>query len=123
MKKSTSVAAPLLASVALAFLAGCREREMQRCVDQKNAVVDDSLCNATPQAQQPNQQQPNPVGGFYPYPYRWYYGGWGGYSRGTVVGGGGFSPVAGHAYASSTTRGGFGSSFSGGEGGHGGAGE
>jgi hypothetical protein len=111
VKKSTSVAAPLLASVALAFLAGCREREMKRCVDQKNTVVDDSFCATQQQTQQ--TQQPNPVGGFYPYPFRWYYGGWGGYSSGSVVGGGGFSPVAGHAYASPTTRGGFGSSFSG----------
>jgi hypothetical protein len=118
VKKSTSVAAPLLASVALAFLAGCRQREMQRCVDEHNTVVDDSLCNATQQA-----HQPNPAGGFFPYPYRWYYGGWGGYSRGSAVGGGGFAPAAGHSYASPTTRGGFGGSFSGGDGGHSGAGE
>jgi hypothetical protein len=105
--------------VALAFLAGCREREMKRCVDERNIVVDDSLCNAT----SPQAQQPNPSGGFYPYPYRWYYGGWGGYALGSGVGGGGFAPVAGHSYASPTSRGGFGSSFGGGEGGHGGAGE
>jgi hypothetical protein len=94
---------------------------MQRCVDEHNVVVDDSLCNA----QQPNtQQQHNGGVGFFPMPYRWYYGGWGGYSRGTVIGGGSYAPAAGHSYSSSTERGGFGSTHSsGGEGGHGGAGE
>ena len=111
VKKSTSVAAPLLASVALAFLAGCRSKEMKRCVDEHNTVVDDSLCAA-----QKQQQQPNPGGGFYPYPFRWYYGGWGGYSRGSSVGGGGFVAAPGHSYASPTSRGGFGSTFSGGAG-------
>ncbi len=88
---------------------------MQRCVDEHNVVVDDSLCKA--------QQQRNPNGGFYPSPFRWYYGGWGGFGRGITVGGGGFAPITGHAYSSSTTRGGFGSTHASGEGGHGGAGE
>jgi hypothetical protein len=119
VKRSSSVAAPLLASAALALLSGCKQPEMKRCVDEHNTVVDDSLCNAQQQA-----KQPNPTGGFYFSPYRWYYGGWGGYGRGTTVGGGGYVPAIGHSYSSSTTRGGFGSSFSGeGEGGHGGAGE
>jgi hypothetical protein len=118
MKRSTQVAAPLLASAALAFLAGCRSHEMKRCVDDHNVVVDDSHCSA----QQPNQQQNGGVG-FYPVPYRWYYGGWGGYYPGTAVGGGGFAPAAGHSYSSSTERGGFGSTHSSGDGGHGGAGE
>jgi hypothetical protein len=109
VKKSSSVAAPLLASAALAFLAGCRQHEMQRCVDEHNVVVDDSLCNA--------QSQRNPNGGFYPNPFRWYYGGWGGFGRGSTAGGGGFTPIMGHSYSSSTTRGGFGSTFHGGEGG------
>jgi hypothetical protein len=57
------------------------------------------------------QQQPmrGPTGGFY-YPYRYYYGGAGGYAIGTPVSGGDFAPVSGHSYATSTTRGGFGSS-------------
>ena len=76
---------------------------MQRCVDEHNVVVDESLCKA--------QQQPNPAGGFYPMPFHWYYGGWGGYGLGSVVGGGGFVPLSGHSYASPTSRGGFGSSF------------
>jgi hypothetical protein len=121
VKKSSSVAAPLLASAALAFLAGCRSHEMKRCVDDHNVVVDEKLCDAQ---QQPNQQQQHPGGvGFYPVPYRWYFGGWGGYSPGTAVGGGGFAPAAGHSYSSGTERGGFGSTHSSGEGGHGGAGE
>jgi hypothetical protein len=100
VKKSSSVAAPLLASAALAFLAGCRNQEMKRCVDEHNVVVDDSLCNA--------QQQPNPNGSY--YPFRWYYGGSGGYGPGSTAGGGGYVPVAGHSYSPSTSRGGFGSS-------------
>jgi hypothetical protein len=116
MKRSTKVAAPLLASAALAILAGCRKPEMQRCVDEHNKVVDDSLC-----ANQPNQQQQHPMGGggFIPLIplYHYYYGGWGGYGLGSVVGGGSYAPSVGRSYTTRsgvTTRGGFGSSFSGG---------
>ena len=106
MKRSTKVAAPLLASAALAILAGCRKPEMQRCVDEQNRVVDDSLCANQPQAQ---QQRPDGHGGFIPFfLYRYYYGGWGGYGLGSQVGGGSYSPTPGRSY---TTRGGFGSSF------------
>lgn len=77
---------------------------MQRCVDEHNVVVDDSLCHV--------QQQPNSGGGYY-VPYRYYYGGYGGFAPGTIVGGGGYAPIGGHSYASPTARGGFGSSFSG----------
>jgi hypothetical protein len=125
MKRSTQVTAPLLAATALSLLTGCH-REMQRCVDEHNNVVDDSFC----QNQSAQQQRPDGHGGFIPfYPYRFYYGGWGGYGLGTQVGGGSYTPVPGASY---TTRGGFGSSFaeggshsSGGEGGghSGGAGE
>jgi hypothetical protein len=110
MKRSSHVAAPLLASAALAMLTACRQPEMQRCVDEHNVVVDSSLCGLPP--------RPNPMGGFYPSPFRYYYGGWGGYGLGSTVGGGGYAPMAGHSYSSSTTRGGFGSTHaSGGEGG------
>jgi hypothetical protein len=116
MKRSTKVAAPLLASAALAILAGCRKPEMQRCVDEQNRVVDDSLCANQPQAQ---QQRPDGHGGFMPFIpiYHYYYGGWGGYGLGSVVGGGGFTPDPARSYTTRsgvTTRGGFGSSFSGG---------
>jgi hypothetical protein len=79
---------------------------MQRCVDEHNNVVDDSLCNN--QSSQP-QQRPDGNGGFIPlFPYHYYYGGWGGYAIGSQVGGGSYSPTPGASY---TTRGGFGSSF------------
>jgi hypothetical protein len=107
MKRSTHVAAPLLAAAALAITVGCRKPEMQRCVDEHNNVVDDSLCKNQPNA----QQRPDGHGGFLPLflPYRYYYGGWGGFGLGSQAGGGSFAPTAGRSY---TTRGGFGSSFS-----------
>ncbi len=125
MRRSSQVIAPLLASVAASLLAGCHSGpEMQRCVDQQNHVVDPKFCAALPQ--NANQQQ-GP--GYVPMimPYRYYYGGYGGYGIGSLVGGGGYTPAAGHSYSFSggTSRGGFGSSFSsgGGEGGgHGGGG-
>lgn len=108
MKRSLHVSAPLLAAAALSITTGCRKPEMQRCVDEQNRVVADSFC------QNPNAQQPirNSTGGFY-YPYRYYYGGMGGYGLGTPVTGGAYAPLAGHSYSSSTTRGGFGSTHSG----------
>jgi len=112
MKRSTQVAAPLLASAALALLAACRKPEMQRCVDEHNVVVADSLCGNQPGQQNNNSYHP---GGGY-FPYRWYYGGFGGYGLGSVVGGGGYAPLGGHSYSSSTTRGGFGSSHASGGG-------
>ena len=127
MKRSTKVAAPLLASAALAILAGCRKPEMQRCVDEQNHVVDDSLCANQPAAQQQQQQQQQHTmggGGFIPLIpiYHYYYGGWGGYGLGSIVGGGSYVPAAGRSYATRsgvTTRGGFGSSYSGGSHGEG----
>jgi hypothetical protein len=118
MRRSTQVAAPLLAAAALSMLAGCQKPEMQRCVDENNKVVDDSLCANLPPGQQGIQQQRSDGhGGFLPVfiPYRYYFGGWGGYGLGTSVGGGGYAPVAGRSYANRsgvTIRGGFGRSFS-----------
>ena len=109
------------------MMGGCRKPEMQRCVDQDNVVVDDSLCANQPQT---NQQYQNLNGnGYVPYVpmYHYYYGGWGGYGWGTSAGGGSTVPAEGHSYITSsgrttTVRGGFGSSMS--SGGHGsGAGE
>src|SRR5271170_3674158 len=128
MKRSTHVAAPLLAAAALAITTGCRRPEMQRCVDEHNNVVDDSFCKDQPNAQ---HQRPDGHGGFIfvPLPYRHYYGGWGGYGFGTPAGGGSYTPAPG---ASDVARGGFGSAFaeggshssgsSGEGGGHGGSG-
>jgi len=123
MKRSTQVAAPLLAATALSLLTGCN-RQMQRCVDENNNVVDDHFCKDQPN--QP-QQRPDGHGGFIfvPLPYRFYYGGYGNYDLGTRATGGSFTPSSGVSY---TTRGGFGSSFashssgSGEGGGHGGSG-
>jgi hypothetical protein len=94
MKRSGKVAAPLLASAALAMTMGCRKPEMQRCIDQQNAIVDDDLCQSDAAATTP---------------YRYYYGGNGDYEIGSLVAGGSFTPSPGHSY--STKRGGFGSSF------------
>ena len=114
MKRSTNVTAPLLASAALSLLAGCRHHDMKRCVDDHNVVVDNSLCDA-----QQNQQQQQPTPGGY-FPYHYYYGGYGGFGRGSVASGGSTTPRAGASY--STSRGGFGGSFSS-SGGDAGAGE
>jgi hypothetical protein len=112
MKRSTQVAAPLLAAAALAMTVGCRRPEMQRCVDENNTIVDDNLCKNQPN--QP-QQRSDGHGGFIPIilPYRYYYGGWGGFGLGGRADGGSFAPTAGRSY---TTRGGFGSSFAEGSG-------
>lgn len=118
MRRSVKVTAPLLASVALSMATGCRKPEMQRCVDENNRVVDDKMCANLPAA---NVQQ-NPGGpGYIPYHplYHYYYGGWGGYALGTIVGGGSYTPSAGRSYATRsgiTTRGGFGRSMSAGHG-------
>ncbi len=138
MRRSAQVAAPLLASTALALLSGCREPEMQRCVDENNKVVDDKLCASQPgdaaqqrqlQEQQNRERQHNGLGilPFLPL-YHYYYGGYGGRGLGTVVTGGATAPISGRTYVngsgvrSGTTRGGFGKSFSSG-GSHGGGSE
>ncbi len=118
MKRSLHVTAPLLVAAALGLLTACRRPEMQRCVDEQSRVVDDNLCK-----NQPNQQQmrSDGHGGFIPFivPYRYYYGGLGGYGLGSIVSGGGYNTISGHSYSSSTNRGGFGSTHGGSEGGHG----
>lgn len=93
----------------MTMLTGCHQPMMQRCVDVHNVVVDDSLCGSP--------QKSNPSRGFYPNPFRWYYGGSGMYYPGSIVTGGGFAPLGGQSYVLSTSRGGFGSTF-----GHGGGG-
>jgi len=116
-RRSTQVAAPLLAAAALAMLSGCRRPEMQRCVDEHDNVVADNLC--TNQPQQRVEQRPDGHGGFLPFyipMYRYYYGGGGGYGLGAHVFGGGYTAMPGRSYASPSrsgiTRGGFGSTFS-----------
>jgi hypothetical protein len=122
MRRSSHVAAPILASAAAGLLSGCHHGpDMQRCVDAQNRVVDQSYC----QAGATGHGFSGAGAG-----YHVYYGGRGSYTPGSVATDGGSSPEAGHSYSttSGTARGGFGSSFSshgGGEGGGhgGGAGE
>ena len=130
MRRSNKVAAPLLAAAALSMLTGCRKPEMQRCVDENNKVVDDSLCENQPNAQQQqNQQQQNQQHGGSIVPfllYHYYYGGYGGFGLGSIVGGGSITPDPSRSYTTRsgvTTRGGFGRSMSSGSHSSGGAGE
>ena len=126
MRRSTNVVAPLLASAAVALLTSCKANDPQRCVDEHDHVVEPSFCpNLPPLAQQPVARTLSNNGGYYnngvfmPHYYRYYYGGGGG-GIGSFVSGGSYAPTPGHSYSfSGTTRGGFGSSFSGGEGGGG----
>jgi hypothetical protein len=113
-RRSAQVAAPLLAAAALALVTtGCRQPQPKRCVDDKNQVVDPSFCAVS------DQDRSNPLYHGSGWPYHYYYGGSGGYAPGSFVSGGSTVPSAGVSY-STTTRGGFGSSFGGGEGGSGG---
>lgn len=113
MRRSAQVAAPLLASAAVALLSGCRP-EMQRCVDEYNRVADPAECRALSSGS--TQTTTGRSGGM--HIYRYYYGGGGSYSTGTVVTGGSYAPASGHSYSTTTgtSRGGFGSSFSSGHG-------
>jgi len=129
MRRSSQVIAPLLASAAVSLLAGCKTYETKNCVDEQNHVVDPKYCNNLPNGQQPvagtlsnNGGYYGNDGAFYPHYYRFYYGGNGG-GFGSVVSGGSYTPIAGHNYATpGTTRGGFGSLFSGSSGGSAGEG-
>src|SRR5258707_1389070 len=98
MRRSVQVAAPLLATAALAISTGCRKTEMQRCVDEHGIVVADNLCANLPPGQQGIQpQHPDGHGGFIPFifPYHYYYGGLGGYALGSLATGGSVTPSAG----------------------------
>lgn len=107
MRRSSEVAAPLLASVAVAVLSGCHSGpEMQRCVDAQNRVANPALCRT------------GGTGGG-GAGYRYYYGGRGSYTPGSIATEGSTTPASGHSYSTTTgtARGGFGSSFGAGEGG------
>jgi hypothetical protein len=111
----------------MTMLSGCRKPEMQRCVDENNHVVDDGLCANLPPENGSQQYQNLGGQGYVPYRplYHYYYGGWGGYTPGTIVGGGRMMPADGHSYVTSrgvrtgTVRGGFGRWFSSHGGSHG----
>jgi hypothetical protein len=129
MRRSVHVFAPLLASTAIALgSTGCHKAEPQRCVDEQNHVVDPKFCDNLPPGAL-SSGTPGNNGGYYghggiwiPHLYRNYYGGLGGYALGSIVSGGAYTPQPGHTYSaggsrgvssSGTSRGGFGSSFSG----------
>jgi hypothetical protein len=116
MRRSKQVVAPILASAAMAMLAGCKP-DMQRCVDESNRVADPSYCNTL---QSGSRQTTVGSSGGAHY-YRYYYGGGGSYAVGSTATEGSYAPESGRSYSttSGTARGGFGSSFSGGEGGEG----
>lgn len=109
MRRCGQVAAPLLASAAVALLSGCRP-DMQRCVDEQNRVADPAQCRALSSGS--TQTTTGGSGGA--HVYRYYYGGRGSYAPGSVVTDGSYAPASGHSYSttSGTARGGFGSSFS-----------
>jgi hypothetical protein len=110
MRRSSYVVAPILASAAVALLSGCKP-DMQRCVDENNHVVDASQCRALQAGSA--QTTTGSTGGV--HVYRWYYGGGGSYTPGTVATEGSYVPESGQSYSTTngTARGGFGSSFSG----------
>lgn len=93
MRRSFQLAALLFAVAALAFMAGCRKPEMQRCVDQDQIVVDDDLCHATGE-QRILGQKPKPAS-----TYHYYYGGTGSTEPGTRATGGSYIRLSGHTYA------------------------
>ena len=112
MRRSVHVTAPLLASAAVALIAGCHSGpDMQRCVDSGNHVADPALC-----------QTGHSAGGGGYAGYHYYYGGGGNYVPGSLATDGSTAPQSGHSYSTTngTARGGFGSSFGGGEAGEGG---
>lgn len=117
MKKSSAVNLGLLSALA-AVLTSCgpgepeQKVEVQRCVNQyTNTVVDDKDCEEAERARR--------SGNFGYYPFMWYYGGRG-YTPGSAVSGGSYTPTPGFSgvRASSPTgaqiiRGGFGSGMAG----------
>jgi hypothetical protein len=124
MRRSSAVLAPILASAAAALLAGCHH-DPQVCVDENNRAVDPRFC----QNLQPGDTHKGTVydqnggywsnGIFFPHIFRYYYGGHFG-GLGSLMYGGAYAPTPGHSYSiGGTSRGGFGSSFSGEGEGHG----
>ncbi|HZH98550.1 MAG TPA: hypothetical protein VEX38_06230 [Fimbriimonadaceae bacterium] len=102
-KKSKSVPAVLVAAVAALAIAGCSEnRQVRRCVDDQDTLLDDSACTGT-------------SGGYIGHGYpRWVYGGTSDNRIGSKVVGFSSTPQSGATVVSRTgqviSRGGFGSS-------------
>jgi len=110
LKKSAQVRLGLLATLAVS-LTSCNRKEMQRCVDDHDIVVNDQYCE---QGYNNNYPRTGLL-------YHWYYGGGGGYVPCTSAFGGSITPHAGFSSvrssgattsSSGVSRGGFGSSAS-----------
>ena len=117
-KRSTQIEIAFVSAVAAAALSGCNadaayHRDWEQCVNQSNVVVDDRFCD---------QRAPQSVAGSGGY-YHWWYAprpyGIGSYINGgyatplnpsSVARASGASVLGGSSGASSTSRGGFGSS-------------
>lgn len=132
MKSSQLVRLTLLSALALTVTGCADKQQVQRCVDQNNAVIDEQECEKANQLKA--QYQFNPPS---PIPYWWYYhwifGGNGGYVRGSIIYGGSIRPSVGYVSVRGSaiqsnggvmpssrfggmSRGGFGSTGSGGHG-------
>jgi hypothetical protein len=89
MKRSAQITLTLLAVAAATACSRTREAQVQRCVDDKNAVAEDINCESP-------QRRGAPYGAYYfPHRYRWVYGGNGGYIPGSIVSGYAESPTQG----------------------------
>jgi hypothetical protein len=94
MKKTKSIRLTLLTAAAAAALSGCNsipEAQVQRCVDGRNVMVDESNCQNQPYS----SGSGGIYGGYYGPRYRWVYGGNGGYAPGSVVYGASDQPLGG----------------------------
>jgi hypothetical protein len=122
MRRSRQVLAPLLVSTAAAMLTACDKP--QRCADEQGREADPKFCANLPLdgtgtatgSMSNNGGYYGANGNWVPHYYRFYYGG----SSNGFVSGGSYAPDPGTSYSIvGTSRGGFGSSFSG-DGAHGG---
>ncbi len=115
MKRTQHITLGLLAGMALAFTTGCnRQAERRDCVDAANRLANDQAC-------QDADQQRRRGGYIGPY-YHYLYGGSSGGRIGDTVVNGNPSPGMGRSGGifGGISRGGFGSTASGGHGGSGG---
>ena len=101
MKRSAMVKLGLTSAMAAA-LTGCAGRkEVSRCVDEHDRVVEDRLCG------EPEHAQRSGIGPMF-VPYHWYYGGTG-FALGALAGGGRYTSTPG----GTVVRSGFGSTGAG----------
>ena len=101
MKRSAMVKLGLTSAMAAALTGCAGKKEVSRCVDQNDKVVEDRLCGE-PERVRSSGMSPVFV------PYHWYYGG-AGFALGALARGGGYTPTPGRT----AVRGGFGSTGAG----------